>query len=263
MKIETIETVDDLVYQLNDLSNSFIYRGQSDASWKLESMLERVIGKKWNKNIANQHENYSIHVFKSKFHLYDNENILPKSKLAWLSIMQHYGVPTRLLDFTESPYVALYFALEGYDMHKYTDLAIYAFDHSQLMDVSINYIANKDSRFGESKHTIIEKQDEIFEDTVDRFSYDIAWITEPHELNVRLDRQSGCFLLSGNKEKKIEEVLSDDIYSRCTINKYIIKANLYNNIYVLLRKMNINSKTIYGDLQGLARSIKMDMVVHI
>lgn len=262
MNTVILDTPDKLIYELNSLPNSYIFRGHSDASWKLESTLERVVGCKWDKDIADKHEKYSLQVFKSKFHLYDNENVAPKSKLAWLSIMQHYGVPTRLLDFTESPYVALYFALEGYDINKSNDFAIYALNHSQLMSQSLSYIASKDASFKEDLYTIIEKQDDVFEDTVDRFSYDIAWITEPHELNIRLDRQSGCFLLSGNKEMKIEDVLSESIYNKCTFTKYIIRSSIYNNIYALLRKMNINSKTIYGDLQGLAQSIRMEMIVH-
>jgi hypothetical protein len=44
--------------------------------------------------------------------------------------------------------------------------------------------------------------------------------------------------------------------------KYIVPYEIYENIYALLRKMNINAKTIYGDLGGLAKSIKMDMQVH-
>ncbi len=262
MNIVKLDTPDKLIYELNSLSNSYIYRGHSDASWKLESTLERIIGEKWDKNRADKYEKYSLQAFKSKFHLYDNENVVPKSKLAWLSIMQHYGIPTRLLDFTESPYVALYFALEGYDINKNSDLAIYALNHSQLMIESLNYISSKDAGFKEDLFTIVEKQDDVFERIVDRFSYDIAWITEPHELNIRLDRQSGCFLLTGNKEMKIADVLSESIYDNCSYTKYIIKSSLYNNIYALLRKMNINSKTIYGDLQGLAQSIKMEMIVH-
>lgn len=262
MNVVKIDRIDKLIYELNSLPNAFIFRGHSDADWRLETTLERVVGDKFDKILADKYEKYSLQVFKSKFHLYDNENIAPKSKLAWLSIMQHYGVPTRLLDFTESPYVALYFALESYSSSNNKDLAVYALNHTQLMKKSLEYISSKDFNFRETTFTIIEKQDVIFEDIVDRFSYDIAWITEPHELNIRLDRQSGCFLVSGNKEVKIEDILSQDIYRDCCFTKYIISNQLLNGIYALLRKMNINSKTIYGDLQGLALSIKMDMAVH-
>ncbi len=36
-------------------------------------------------------------------------------------------------------------------------------------------------------------------------------------------------------------------------------ARLYENVYVALRKMSINSKSIYGDLGGLAKSIRMEL----
>lgn len=44
--------------------------------------------------------------------------------------------------------------------------------------------------------------------------------------------------------------------------KFHVDHRLYASLFALLRKMNINSKSLYGDLGGLARSIKMQMQVY-
>ena len=106
------------------------------------------------------------------------------------------------------------------------------------------------------------KKDTIFQDVIDRFSYDVAWVTEPTILNKRLDRQSGSFLLSGNRDLKIEQVLNGTKYASVDAQKITIPTSLYTNLYALLRKMNITAKSIYGDLFGLAQSIKTDMQIH-
>jgi len=251
-----------LIRVINELPNSFIYRGHADSSWKLESTLERTIGEKWSSELARKFEDHYLNLFKSKYHIYNGHEHEPKSKLAWLSVMQHYGAPTRLIDFTESPYVALYFALEAYNPLLRNDLAIYAIDYNSIMDESLAFISKRDSSFKKTRHEIIGKQDELFDDVVDRFSYEVVWITEPLELNARIDRQSGTFLISGDKEKRIEDLLARDMYKNVRVLKFIVPHHMYENIYALLRKMNINAKTIYGDLGGLAKSIKMDMQVH-
>ncbi len=253
---------DHLIRSLNDLPNNYIYRGHADSSWKLESTLERTLGKNWSKELAGKFEDHYLNLFKSKYHIYNDNEHEPKSKLAWLSVMQHYGAPTRLIDFTESPYVALYFALEAYNPLLQKDLAIYAIDYASIMDTSLSFISKCDSGFNKQRSDIIGHQDELFDEVVDRFSYEIVWITEPLELNARIDRQSGMFLISGDKEKRIEELLSLEIYNDVNVTKYVVPHSIYENIYALLRKMNINAKTIYGDLGGLAKSIKMDMQVH-
>ncbi len=257
-----IQSVEQLLEELNRLPNCYIFRGHANAAWRLESSLERVVGQKWSKEFAKQIEEYSLSAFKSKFHLYDHENIRPESKLAWLSIMQHYGVPTRLLDFTESPYVALYFALELYNPQLPTDFAVFAIDYTIAMQKSIDYIAAKDADFKETRDSVYDKQDEVFEKTVDRFAYDILWIAEPKQLNVRLDRQAGSFLLSGNSGTKIEDILASQPYTDICFTKYCIPGNLYEGVFALLRKMNITSKSLYGNLDGLARSIHMLMKVY-
>ena len=259
LKIFNIDSIEDLIREINELPNNFLYRGQANAEWKLESSLERMLNDEWTSERVKKFEEMSLFRFKSKFHLYDKENIKPESKLAWLSLMQHYGAPTRLLDFTESPYVALYFALEYYNPLQKLPLALYALDYANILEESIEYIKSKDKEFKETKESIHEKQDEIFSNVVDRFHYDIAWVTEPKLLNVRLDRQAGSFLLSGNSNRRIEETLSLDIYESTKMIKYVIHPDLYVGIFTLLRKMNITSKSLYGDLDGVARGIKMRM----
>lgn len=257
-----ITSTDQLLREINSLTNNYIYRGHASCNWKLESTLERTLGDKWDNVTVSKFEQYALERFRPKFHLYDRENAAPQSKLAWLSIMQHYGAPTRLLDFSESPYVALYFALEDYQPHLKDDFALFAIDYSALMEKSIDYIKRNDSKFTETRETVSSRQDMIFEEVVDRFSYEIAWVTEPTKLNVRLDRQSGCFLVSGDKGTRISQILDSTLYSGCDFRKYRIDHSLYTGIFALLRKANLTSKNIYGDLQGLAKSIKMELQVY-
>jgi len=56
----------------------------------------------------------------------------PDDKLAWLAIMQHYGVPTRLLDFTYSPYIALYFALRHRGNERVSHAEVWGIDAAAL-----------------------------------------------------------------------------------------------------------------------------------
>ena len=263
MKTVIFTSIEDLIYTFNDLPNSWIFRGQADADWEIESSLERLIGGKWSAKEAKGYEEWSYDEFKSRFHLYDQENRTPTSKLAWLSAMQHYGVPTRLVDFTASPYVALYFALESYQPRSGKDFAVFGLDYTAAMDKSFEILRNEVPGFSDTRQGHRNRQDEIFEKTVDPQSRDVVWVTEPTELNKRLDRQSGCFVLSGNRAKRLMEVLSDAAYSEVTLEKYLISTEFYEQIYALLRKMNINSRTLYGDLAGLGQSIRMEMQAHV
>ncbi|MFM0466791.1 FRG domain-containing protein [Paraburkholderia strydomiana] len=258
-----VTSIEELTRELNVLPNHYVFRGQADSAWGLQSSLERMLGDGWAAERARIFENHSLDTFQSKYHIYCGAEHRPKSKLSWLSVMQHYGVPTRLIDFTTSPYIALYFALETYNPRSNIDLSIFAIDYTSVMDQSIAYIKSKDNKFNETRMSIYRKQDEIFEDILDRYSYDVAWISEPVESNVRIDRQSGTFLISGSLERPMEEILSLPIYERTDIKKLTIPAELYEGIFVALRKMSINSKSIYGDLAGLAKSIRMELNAYV
>ena len=82
--------------------NRFIYRGHSYDRWALESTLSRA-------DLV-EHEQDIIEDFKlNKPDEYQSN----MTSLHLLGKMQHYGYPTRIIDFTENPLVALYFACHG------------------------------------------------------------------------------------------------------------------------------------------------------
>lgn len=66
-------------------------------------------------------EEYLLSQFKNAAHHFAEASTMPANTLEWLALMQHYGAPTRLLDFTRSPYVACFFALEKCTLKKDTE----------------------------------------------------------------------------------------------------------------------------------------------
>lgn len=257
-----VSSIEELISHLNALPNHYVYRGHADASWSLQSSLERILASHWPKEGTRKFEDYTLQKFKQKFHLFDRENARPKHKLGWLALMQHYGVPTRLLDFTESPYVALYFAIEGYAGQGEGDFAVYAIDYKGLMDVSIQIVRKKVPSFPSTQEELYASQEYSFDKVIDKQKYPIVLIAEPTLSNSRLHRQAGSFLLAGDSRRRIEDILASKDYSGTTIRKYIISHRFYKSIFALLRKMNLTSSSVYGDLSGLALAIKMEMLVY-
>ncbi len=89
----------------------WIYRGQTDVSWGLIPSLDRQKLQKRTEQVGrNVFELNLLNNFKrlAMPHL----KIEPTSDWEWLALAQHHGLPTRLLDWTQSPLIALYFAIE-------------------------------------------------------------------------------------------------------------------------------------------------------
>ena len=261
MKQIEIDSIDQLLKKINSYPNNFAFRGQADSAWGLQSTLERMVlsvGKR------SHFEERSLEQFRSKFKLYSKDMEMPEKKLSWLSLMQHHGVPTRLLDFTTSPYVALYFAIESLVPSVDGKLSLYAIDYSALVETSCGYVLARDRGFEEyADHgNFYKKCERAFEDVLDKRSYDVLWFVDPIQLNNRLEKQAGTFLISGSFDKSIEELLHSDIYKNVNIEKINILHEFYENIYALLRKINLGPKGIYGDLHGLAMDIRLEMKIY-
>ncbi|MBI4332038.1 MAG: FRG domain-containing protein [Chloroflexi bacterium] len=120
----------------------WLFRGQSDAGWKLESSLDRlfrstedvIVTSGGQRRFARKrHERELLNTFKSQAHLYLDALPAEKEYLEWLSLMQHFGTPTRLLDMTFSPYVAEFFALESGS----SECSICALPHRHFTDIDL------------------------------------------------------------------------------------------------------------------------------
>ncbi|MCA9469816.1 MAG: FRG domain-containing protein [Nitrospira sp.] len=121
---------------------SYWYRGQSKSEWSLDSAFTRFCRKlSIDRDLAYSLEGRALEIFQNRAHLYLSPHLLPPGSniLSWWTLMQHYRAPTRVLDWTLSPLVALYFTVkENWD----EDGALWSFHPTKLNILS-------DKQYGE------------------------------------------------------------------------------------------------------------------
>jgi len=99
----------------------YAFRGLSDSSYRLQTTLSRLGG---------PYQTLERHLLRN-FKKYAHRNVVENDSVwHWLSVAQHYGLPTRLLDWTYSPYIALHFCTANIERFK-LDGAIWAVNYQQ------------------------------------------------------------------------------------------------------------------------------------
>lgn len=105
----------DFIHQKMLHYTHYIWRGQSDSSWKLETSLDRALkGKRYDQRPLLVSEHLERFKYASRGRR-DPKAVRIQDENDWWALGQHTGLCTPLLDWTESPFVALYFAFEKKD----------------------------------------------------------------------------------------------------------------------------------------------------
>lgn len=181
-------------------------------------------------------------------------NILNYSDLEWLFVMQHYNMPTRLLDWTESILVASYFAVEKNFESDAELWAIYpdVLNHKYGFEGMPIIENNRDLQFLSSVHRHT-KPSKLAEELDLKEIPDTPMALRPPLKFERMIYQQSVFTIhpKPDKNNSITDILKDNRH----LIKYIIPHGFKQKIKNDLKSLGINKRTLFGDLTSLAESI--------
>jgi hypothetical protein len=197
-------------------------RGQADARWSLLTSLDRVASFS---SAAEREQCLEKLIRQFRQQARRSAELKPETDLEWELLGRHHGLPTSVLDFTTSPYVAAYFAFAEPLPTDATHASIWVLDRERLSTDPILQVA------------IIDKEELI------RF-------------NPRAQEQQGLFLKM-KEVGPIESVLSD-----CLERHDIAIDNSQRTVVLAaLDGMLISARKLFGDLDGAARTAAVNVMV--
>ncbi|MFE6078267.1 FRG domain-containing protein [Paenibacillus sp. NPDC057886] len=239
IKVYEIESLSELLSVTEKLGKDFKcnideiwYRGVSREKYKLIPGHYRNI-------VDEQYEESIIQDFLTNYIMYSD--IKSSNHLELYSLMQHYGLPTRLLDWSKSPLVACYFALSSLKLEDQDDhRVIWAINPAELNRISIGEYRTIDLDINLHEIARYEERKGVI-------------AINPSFSNRRVIAQKGHFTIHFD-EHSVEEYFenrSNDIV-KIIISRDEIKAfNMRRHLYALGYKED----DIYQDLDSMAKRI--------
>jgi len=223
------------------------FRGQHDASWGLSPKLHRP-------EYKHADESEIRHEFQSRG-LQLIQGRIPTAAYEWYFLMQHYEVPTRLLDWTDNPLMALFFAI--YENTSNFNAVVWVVDPWWLNAV------NKEVKRKKIEGPMLsdwEEAEAYLPDLEDAFAGDEvkkrfpAAIDPPH-VDRRLAVQGSHFMIFGTKPDlaRMKDLVGS---KKARLAKIVIDGAALGQIESELENVGINVSTVFPDLISLGRYLK-------
>lgn len=239
MRDKKIRSLTELIKHLKkdttDYDGPVWYRGQSNKEWRLIATFARPGHTSSEQNL--------IKKFKQNATLLLNPR--PSKDIEWLFIMQHHGVKTRLLDWTESPLTALYFAVRKKSKH---DGVLWV-----LLPVDLNKCSNVRPDFPKDIPSFEDEalknySPESFAGEKTSKLYPLAAIAPRN--NSRMQAQLSVFTISHRDDTPIE-----DIGEKKHAWRYIIPKEHKEQLKAELKLLEISKFQLFPELSSIAEML--------
>ena len=245
----------------NSGDKAFVFRGHADVDYKLLPGILRV--KEVEEDVLPATESaYSdseLNILKHfiKEGLVYNDRYLESDYYHWIQLAQHYGVPTRLLDWTENPLVALYFAcVTSPD----TDANVWVLHKNNYYE-----LIKQEKVMGSPKQALVRMLKRIASSN----NPIKPFLFTPYYFDLRMTVQSSWFMAWGCDERALEDILAENYMSLdnpeevhdfinptddCVFCFFIDKDDK-QRILNQLEQLNINEKTLFPGLDSVGKFV--------
>jgi hypothetical protein len=227
---------------LRRFRSPYVFRGLSDARYPLQTSLIRLGG---------NYPDLEPHLLRN-FRKYAHRNIVERDTLwHWLSLAQHHGLPTRLLDWTVSPLVAAHFATANIEKF-HIDGAIWAVNHQKAHALLPEALQFEAEREGADYFTVemLSRAAASLRQFEALAPPHFVVFFEPPSIDDRIVNQFALFSVMPDPTAELDAWLRD----RPTMwRKIVIPAELKWEIRDKLDQANITERVLFPGLDGLSR----------
>ncbi|GAB3903103.1 FRG domain-containing protein [Larkinella knui] len=233
---------------LNRFRPTFAFRGLPDAAYTLSTSLMRL---------ADHHAQLEGHLLRN-FKKYAHRVVAEEESFwYWLSVAQHHGLPTRLLDWTFSPYVALHFVTACVDLFD-RDGVIWCVDYKAVHRHLPPQLTESLAKEGADVFTV-----EMLRQIPSLAEFDrvcdpaCALFFEPPSMDERIINQYALFSVVSSPTLGLNDWLGEHPES---YRKIIIPHALKWEIRDKLDQANINERVLFPGLDGLSRWLRRQYI---